>query len=250
LEERLEAHGPNGIPRTRLLPGAIYRFRKSIFESFLQYERDVLKNLRLLQLERCHRGDSAELLELEETVRRELSIARESVDTELDEGRGRADVVRAVRVAPEVPASVLEYSGPAEYLAEDSRRGSSDESGLVQLGGADFAFRWGLEHPFKRWRVSRWRISWLCDPQTLFFEADDADHSGKGASTTEVYAVEFGDGGRAEGRVWLLGKLRTYAAAKKALNDLVIHVMDERNSLVVAAEAVAAVEREGQGPPD
>ncbi|HWT90509.1 MAG TPA: hypothetical protein VN179_05285, partial [Solirubrobacterales bacterium] len=174
-----------------MLPGAQYRFRYSLFESFLQYERDVTVNLRHLQQLLWERGQDPELLQLEEEVRQELWIARGAVDTELEEGRGRAEVVRAMRASPQVPESVLEYASAAEFLAEDPRRGAPVGEG--QLGGADFGFRWSLEHPFKRWITTRWRVSWLGEPSLFMWGNDEAVHSDEGQGTTEVYAVEFLD---------------------------------------------------------
>lgn len=238
--------GPRGIPSSSLLPGAQYEFRRSYFDSFVQYERDVLANLRHLQMVRWGREREPELGRLEQEVRTELRRAREAVDAELEADRGRSATVAALRATPQVPSSVREYRDPREFLLEDPRRGHETESGSVELGGADFGFWWGLEHPFKRWLTTGWRISWLCETEKFMFGGDGNSHSDKGDATTELYAVESLKGATAvpPPRVWLLGKLRTRAAVDRALGDFDLEAMRERNSLVAAAEAVARVARE------
>lgn len=240
---RREAFGPRGLPRKGPLPGAEFRFRRSYFESFVQYERDVVANLRHLQMLRWGRqAETAGLIGFEEEAKRELQLAQEAVDAELEEGRGRPTVAAALRATPEVPPGVREYRDAKEFVEEDERRGDVMASGEVQLGGADYGFRWGLEQPFKRWLVTTWRVSWLCEVEK-FMGMSDEIHSDEGNATTEVYAVEQLRRPRPEPpRVWLLGKLKTPAAVREALEDLTLEAMDERNSLVAAAVAVSRVE--------
>ncbi len=103
--------------------------------------------------------------------------------------------------------------------------------------------RWRLEGPFRRWECSRWRIAWLCGVRSPGWWEPEALHDDAGEATTEVYAAELAAGGDGE-RVWLLGKIRTRAALERALEELKRHAIDERNSLVAAADAVARVSQE------
>jgi hypothetical protein len=241
---RREAFGPRGLPREGPLPGAEFKFRRSYFESFAQYERDVVANLRHLQMLRWGReAETAGLIDLEEEARQELQVAKEAVDAELEEGRGSPAVVAALRATPELPSGVREYRNAKEFVEEDERRGDVMPSGEAQLGGADYGSRWGLEHPFKRWLVTSWRVSWLCEVEK-FMGLSDEVHSDSGKATTEVYAVEqlHRQPRPDPPRVWLLGKLKTPAAVREALEDLTLEAMGERNSLIVAAVAVARVE--------
>ncbi len=158
----LEQTGFAGIPRSHLLPGARFRFRRSLFDSYLDYEREVLENLRELQRFRWLRRDSQagafdppldgaeERGRLEAAIRSELWTAREAVDAELEEGRGLACAVEALRASPQTPATVLEYSAE-EFAREDSRRELRSDTDWVDLSGADFGHQWGLENPFRRW---------------------------------------------------------------------------------------------------
>lgn len=254
---RMEAVVFAGVRRQAFVPAAEFRFRRSWFESYVQFERDVTHSLRCVQRERWQRARDArrgmtgfrptdsELAEIEAEVKTELARVREAVDGELEEGRGLRMLVAAMRALPQVPESVFEYASAEEFLAEDARRGALGLPG-PQLGGADFGSGWGLEDPFMRWRVSRWRVSWLCEDCRFVFGRDDSEHSDEGEATTEVYAQEFVAGPgreRTPGRVWLLGKLRTSREAGRVLRDL-RKAMIERNSLIVVAEAVAAAERE------
>jgi len=248
-----------GIQGRAFVPGAEFRFRRSWFESYVQYERDLTNSLRSVQRKRWQRRrnarrgmtgfrpSDAELAALEAEVLAELGRAREAVDAELEQRRGVQPLVAAMRALPQVPESVVEYASAEEFLAEDSRRGAGGLS-ASQLGGADYGFRWGLEDAIQRWCVSRWRVSWLCEPGRFFsLSGDESEHSDEGEATTEVYAHEFVDEHgreRTPGRVWLLGKLRTNAEADRVLGELSGQVMDERNSLIVVAEAVAVAERE------
>jgi len=215
----------------------------------VQYERDVVANLRHLQMLGWGREQEAPgLQQLEGVVREELARAREAVDLELEEGRGRPAVVAALRASPQRPESVREY-WETEFAELDSRRGSIMETGRVQLGGADYGSRWGLEHPLKRWLCTRWRISWLCEEEKFMFERGDREHSDQGRATCEVYAVELVDARMRSQppRVWMLGKLSRRESVERALKELTLEAMDERNSLIVAAGNVARAERDEQG---
>lgn len=259
---RQEGLAFEGVPKQgSLVPGAEFRFRRSWFESYVQYERDVVINLRCIQHLRWlqhqdkRRGSALsgsgrpDLSQLEKAVREELGRVRGAVDIEREEGRGRACVVAAIRALPQLPASVREYGSREEFVAEDERRAVFDWPTRRDLGGADFGSRWSVEDPFRRWITSSWRISWLCE-DGKFMGGGDLIHDDDGEATTEVYAVELP--GRSspkatESRVWLLGKLRTYAAVDRALFDLQVNAMHERNSLIAAAQAVAEVSREAAG---
>jgi hypothetical protein len=216
--------------------GAKFRFKTSWFESFVAYERDVLDDLRRVQHGRwVERGTDyeADLEQLQEKLEVELSAVRSAVDRELEEGRGRPCVVEAMRVPPQRPLSVCEFESLDAFVDQDRRRAVFDWPRRRDAAGADYGYRWRLENPFKRWETTQWRVSWLC-------EDDD--------STKEVYAVEFFPaeigGARLFGRVWLLGKLQDWQAAKRALGDLQRHAQNERNSLIVAAKAIGAAGQE------
>jgi hypothetical protein len=248
---RNEAFGPRGLPRKPPLLGAEFVFRTSYFESYLQYERDILANLRHLQRLRVGRKD-VELSgqeRLEREVREELRRAREAVDAERRAGCGNEAVVRALRASPHPPASVLEYRDAYEFASEKPQRSIGKISGDVELGGADYGLYWQLEHPFKRWLRTRWRISWLClDDFNWMPDEVDAE---RGNATGEVYALEFLDGKSRQDppRVWLLGTLRRRASVEKALTGPILEAAREPNSLIVAAEEIAraAQEEEGEG---
>jgi hypothetical protein len=243
---RQEGLAFEGVPRLGPLPGAEFRFVDSWFESYVEYERRVVDNLRRVQhLRWLKHREPLDLEAIEGDVLRELRRVQRAVDVEREEGRGRACVVAAMRALPQLPGSVREYGSMAEFVAEDERRAVFDWPAREDLGGADFGLWWSLENPFKRWLTTGWRISWLCE-EGKFMGADDLVHDDDGEATTELYALEFPnrDGGRRHGRVWLLGKLRTRAAVDRALFDLQVHAIRERNSLIAAADAVALVGRE------
>jgi hypothetical protein len=231
---QLERLGPRGIPRSRLLPGAQYEFRDGHFWSAVAYERDVTVNLRCLQMLRTTGRSDRELDPLEAEVNDELRVARGTVDEILKEGNGYACVVEAMRASPQRPPAVREYAIFTEAVEEDPRRAIPDWPAREDLGGADFGDRWGLENPLRRWESSRWRISWI-------------------EETEEAYAIEHMDDEpwtSQFGRVWILGKLPSFASARQALLDPQLRAMDERNSLIVAAKAVAdAIRSEEPGDP-
>jgi hypothetical protein len=186
----------------------------------------------------------AALEKLEREIKAELWKVRAAVDCELEEGRGRVCIVEAMRALPQRPWAVIEYANVISFLKEDPRRGVGDRSRRVAAGGADFGFDWQLENPFKRWETGRWRISWLCAMKKLDDEGQDWFYSGDEDVTDEVYACEAVKGQSPQGRIWLLGKLGTREAVDRALEELTRHAMNERNSLIAAAESVARVSHE------
>jgi hypothetical protein len=276
--------------------GAQFRFTQGWFQSYVNYERDVLEELRRVQRarwdERKSMGDcesqlaaarrSAEhaaaeadglpwmqrrwllwsqpwlddvahaeematdsrgrvdyLATLEQDIAHELSKVRAAVDTELQEGRGRACVVNAMRSAPNRPSGVREYRDIDEFVREDPAGRSLVEwllPATKDLGGMDYGYDWRLEDPVQRWNTTRWRVAWF----------DDSSH--------ELYALERlnprpdviplsgpspGDAS-GSGRVWLLGVLDDQAEVSSVIGELESHAQWERNSLVVVAEAVNA----------
>jgi hypothetical protein len=245
-----------GLPRNSILPGAEFAFRRSLFASYVKYERDVVLNQRQLQQLRWLEGrerrrspdrqpwpgeealDAAEAL-----VAAELRKVREALDAELAAGHGRRCVVEALRAAPEMPADAVEFASSEEFAAADARRGRGQAESLI-LAGADFGNRWSLENPFRRWQTRLWRISWICESHKFMYRDDDEVHSDEGEATTELYAEQHSNDPGTGGRVWLLGKLRTRAAVDRALDELFHHAMDERNSLAAAAISIGRVARE------
>ena len=229
----------NGVPPVAPWShGAKFRFKTSWFDSFVAYERDVLDDLRRAQHGRWVERETdyeANLTQLQERLKVELSAVRSAVDRELEEGRGRPCVVEAMRALPQRPLSVCEYESLDAFVDQDRRRAVFDWPSRRDAAGADYGYRWRLENPFKRWETTQWRVSWLC-------EDDD--------STKEVYAIEFlpeeAGGSGLFRRVWLLGKLQHWGAAEQVLGDLQRYAQNERNSLIVAAKAVGAAGREAE----
>jgi hypothetical protein len=239
------------------LPGAHFEFYSSWFDSFVRYERSLVENLRLVHRMRwLSRRDALEtktgtqpneplpwrLREIEEEIKAELLEARLAVDAEIKEGRGRACVVAALRAAPQRPVSVVEYANVAAFVEQDRRRAVRDWPHREAAAGADFGHGWQLENPFRRWDTTRWRISWLCGPNKLIWADDEELYGEEGDVTNEVYANESLDSSERyanDGRVWLLGKIHTRTGLDRALVDLTLYAMRERNSLVAAANAVA-----------
>lgn len=242
----------------RWLPGVRFEFDTSWFDSFLAYERELVGNLRLLQQVRWleRRGEvsltelrlpapaAGGLARIEVEILEELCSIRRAVDSELDEGRGRRCVVEALRASPQRPASVVEYASMAAFVEEDRRRGMGRPPDREDGGGADLGAAWRVENPFRRWETTAWRISWLCNTdKDLFGGDDDAVHGGEDGATCELYAFERYTNNhavRCPRRVWLLGTLHTRARVNRALDDLRLYAMHERNSLIAAAAAVAA----------
>lgn len=65
--------------------------------------------------------------------------------------------------------------------------------------------------------------------------------------TNEVYSIETldeSDPFAEDGRVWLLGTIRKSAAIDRALDELKLNAMRDRNSLIAAADAIAASQAE------
>jgi hypothetical protein len=260
-----------GWQREPMLPAVRFRFDGDLFEALFSYERDVLFALRRVQELRwigrqeerrspvgARSGfDDTALATRESGVERELHRIRAAVDSELEAGYGHRCQVEALRAEPEMPADAIEFASEEEFFAGDGRRGERFESGGLRLVGADFGFRWSLENPFRRWETTTWRICWLCEKGVFLSggslaPAEDRAQSDEGEATNELYArEEVGTRGEPQGgRVWLLGKLSTTAAVFRALDDeLRRYAMGERNSLIVAADAIARVRRE-EAPPE
>ncbi len=243
------------------LPGARLEFRRSWFDSFADYERHVMLNLRILERMRWHLRHNREkaraalsphlkddlaLASLESEIRERLWRARDAVDAEIEEGRGKPAVVAALRALPQRPASAIEYESLAAFVSQDPRRGASEAAEPKVRAGRAVGYNWRLEHPFRRWETSRWRISWLCDVRRLFVADERWKPREDVDVTNELIAretLEDDTGAKRDGRVWLLGALQSHAAVDEALNELHWHAINERNSLVAAAEAVARVSR-------
>jgi hypothetical protein len=165
---------------------------------------------------------------LEQNVADELSKVRAAVDSELEDGRGRAFIVDAMRTAPNRPRGVREYRDIDEFVREDPRR-ALGRPGVTDAGGMDFGYRWRLEDPVQRWKTTEWRVSWL--------GLDDPTH--------EIDAIErlhwHSDDARTTGRVWLLGAVPDKEDVYRVTSELERYAQRERNSLVVLAQAVRAV---------
>jgi len=144
-------------------------------------------------------------------------------------------MVEALRASPQRLASVVEFPDVVSFVEQDQRRGLADWPNREDAGGVDLGIYWRLENSFRRWETTTWRISWLSKEATYRNE----DH------TDEIYAIEFpGRLGLETGRVWLLGTLHTRSAVDRALDDLRVYAIGERNSVAAAAAAVAAVMKE------
>lgn len=248
------------LPRTPILLGARFSFRRTLFDSYVNYERDIVLNLRKIQRLRWLDGRERRrspgiqtwpgeeaLAAAEALIEAELHKVREALDAELAAGHGRRCVVEALRAVPEMPADTIEFASNVEFVAGDPRRGRGESESIV-LAGADFGYGWSLENPFRRWETSLWRISWICEPMEFMYKDDDQVHSDEGEATLELYAEQQSSDPDTAGRVWLLGKLSTRAAVDRALDELFHHSMDERNSLAAAAISINRVVREEAGP--
>ena len=238
--ERLQGLFFAGVPECRPWTyGVAFKAADTLFESQVAYERDlraerqrVQRGLWLLRKD----GEGPEGLEpLEEADRAiagELAKAKGTVDEDLHDGRRPPYAVAAMRCLPQRPAHVVELESLDAFVASDERRKLPDWPQRKDAGGADFGAEWQRENPFRRWETTSWRLSWL----------------GAGEEPTlEVYALELLRpglrGGRRTGRVWLLGSLPDWRAANETLGVLQLNARRERNSLVLAAEAVRVAAR-------
>ncbi len=239
--ERLQGLFFPGVPGCRpWTDGVAFEPADTLFESQVAYERDLRTERRRLQrglwLLRKD-GESPERLEpLEEADRAiagELAKAKGMVDEDLRDARRPPYAVAAMRCLPQRPAHVVELESLGAFVASDERRKLPDGPQREDAGGADFGADWQRENPFRRWETTSWRLSWLCTGEE---------------PTLEVYALElFRSGlrsGRRTGRVWLLGSLPGWWAANETLAVLQLDAQRERNSLVLAAEAVRAAARD------
>ncbi len=140
---RLEDHLFEGLPAVGPLPGARFAFQYSLFDSYAGYERQVMAHLRALQCLRWRRGrdeaggagdpyfeiGAGELPQLETAAQRELWKARDAVDAEREEGRGRACVVAAMRASPQTPATRSSTSGGSSRLRTRDAPGAKTRTG-------------------------------------------------------------------------------------------------------------------------
>lgn len=281
---RVEGLAFEGV--ARIVPwtlGAQFRVKSSWFLSYVDYEREVLEDLRRVQRARSDEQTSirdhqsrvalatnfakrapqeardlpwiqrrwllwsrpwlnevtdaesmladsqsreAMLRTLEQSIADQLSRVAAAVDVELEEGRGRACVVDAMRRVPNRPSGVREYRDVREFVLEDPRRALPTLRGETDAGGEDFGSKWRLEDPVRRWNTTRWRVSWLYD------------------TTHELYAIEYMKphlpNGPPTDRVWLLGVLHDRADVDHLILELETYAQRERNSLVALAHAVSA----------
>jgi hypothetical protein len=247
------------------LPEIRFTFFLTWSRSFADHERRLVDNLREIQRIRWlleHDPEAAPpipsppsastLLRLEGEYEAEVWKARHSIDEFLDEGCGRACVVAALRAIPQRPATAIEYDDTAGFVSEDERRGTIYPTHVALQPNASFGIDWRLENPFRRWETTSWSIGWLCGPFKEMREAGDGEpwfeEDERAANAThEVYAVESLDVSNPfaeDGRVWVLGTLHKLASINRALQEMRLHAIRDRNSLVAAADAIAAAERE------
>jgi hypothetical protein len=240
------------IPR---IPGAtagtVFEFRRSWFDSYVDFERRAREEQRRIQHAGWLTGNALRaatapdeiaaaqrrmslLEDLERYVESQIWAAGDAVDAALEEGHGRRCTVEALRHQPRLPATVERHEDALPWVAADLRRAPYGWPAQMDAGGEDHGYHWRLENPTRRWQTSRWRLSWLC----------------MGEPTYEVYAVELLDRPRPDGahcgRLLVLGVVHDREILRDALEPLERHAMRERNSLVSAALAVrdaAAQER-------
>jgi hypothetical protein len=175
-----------------------------------------------------------------------------STDAFLEEGCGRPCVAAALRAVPQRPETVAEYDAAAAFVTEDVRRGTIYPTHVSLRPDGTFGVEWRLENPFRRWETTSWSIGWLCGPFKDVREAAEGEpwfeeEEQEANATHEVYAIESLDDSdpfAEDGRVWLLGRIHKRAGLKRALGEMQLHAMRDRNSLIAAADAVAAAERE------
>lgn len=247
------------------LPEVRFTFFLSWFRSLADHERRLVGNLREVQRIRWlldhdpeavpplpPRLSASTLLQLEREYEDEAWKARLSIDEFLDEGCGRACVVAALRALPQRPVTVTEYDGTATFVREDRRRGTIYPTHVALRPDAGFGIDWRLENPFRRWETTGWSIGWLCGSFKGSREAGEGEpwfeEDERAANAThEVYAVESrheSEPFAEDGRVWVLGTIHKRASLDRALQEMRQHAIRDRNSLVAAADAVAAAERE------
>jgi hypothetical protein len=247
------------------LPGIRLFFFRSWFFSAVVHRRRLIANLREVQRVRWlldHEPDSvpeeasaflADLPQLERDYEHETWDALFMAEELLDEGAGRASVVATMQATPQRPGSAVEYDDLRRFLEESPGRGAIYPTHVVIRPGAVYGTRWQLENPFRRWETTNWTIGWLCGPYKEMRErlADDPLLAGEAdeldaKESHEIYAIESLDSmdpWAEDGRVWLLGTVRKRALVEEALREISRHAMEDRNSLVAAAEAVAAAQR-------
>ena len=247
------------------LPEVRFTFFLSWSRSLADHERRLIDNLREIQRIRWllnHDPEAAPplppphsastLLQLEQEYEAEAWKARLSIGEFLDEGCGRACVVAALRATPQRPATVIEYDDTATFVREDKRRGTIYPTHVALQPDASFGIDWRLENPFRRWETTSWSIGWLCGPFKEMREAGEGEpwfeEEERAANAThEVYAVESLDASKPfaeDGRVWVLGTVHRRASLDRALREMRLHAMRDRNSLVAAADAIAVAKRE------
>jgi len=247
------------------LPEVRFTFFLTWFRSLADHERRLVGNLREIQRIRWllehdpetvprlpPRHSVSTLLQLEREYEDEAWKARLSIDEFLDEGCGRACVVAALRALPQRPATVTEYDSTTTFVREDKRRGAVYPTHVALRPDANFGIDWRLENPFRRWETTGWSIGRLCGPFKESREATEGEpwfeEDERAANAThEVYAVESQDASEPfaeDGRVWVLGTIHRRASLDRALQEMQLHAIHDRNSLVAAADAIAAAERE------
>ena len=211
--------------------GASFRPREDRLSAFVDYERWILEELRGVQRtlwhhlrdegSATHGGEVRLGRALVSRLACELWSARVAVDVEAGRPGEVPPAAAAMRAVPICPPGVREYPDAEAFVAEDPAREA--------LSWSDHGDRWLLEHPLRRWELTRWRVAWLA------------------GATDEVCAVELLDADDARttpGRVWLLGAAHSRPALRRALGGLERTAQGERNSLVLVADAIARASRE------
>ncbi|HEY2715222.1 MAG TPA: hypothetical protein VGI73_03290 [Solirubrobacterales bacterium] len=247
------------------LPEVRFTFFVTWSRSLADHGRRLVDNLREIQRVRWllkHDPEAAPLLppphspstllRLEQEYEAEAWKVRTSIGEFLDEGCGRACVAAALHAIPQRPATAIEYDDAAAFVAEDGRRGTIYPTHVALRPDASFGIDWRLENPFRRWETTSWSIGWLCGPSKEMREAGEGEpwfeEDERAANAThEVYAVESLDASNPfaeDGRVWVLGTLQRHASLDRALREMRLHAIHDRNSLVAAADAIAVAQRE------
>jgi len=251
------------------LPEVRFSFFLTWFRSLADHQRRLVGNLREIQRIRwlldhdpeavptlLSRRSAPTLLRLEQEYEDEVWKVRLAIDEFLDEGCGRACVVAALKALPQRPATATEYDDTAAFVREDERRGTIYPTHVALQPDVSYGIDWRLENPFRRWETTRWSIGWLCGPYKVVREADEGepwfDEKEEANATHEVYAVESLDASKPfaeDGRVWVLGTVHKRAGLDLALSEMRLHAIHDRNSLIAAADAVAAAAREEANAP-
>lgn len=147
----------------------------------------------------------------------QLAALREAVDAEITDDHPLRRQVLAARRTGHVKGRA--YDSLAEYLAQDPRRAMAYEPERIG-GDGPYGFRWQLENAERPW--------FGASQYAIFFHPE----------LGEVCAAS--DDAHAAHPVYILGRASSSKALNAAIGGYEVERMNERNSLLWAAEQIAA----------